>query len=159
MQNEKSIKVHQEILKAFDPKYSETTEINSQIYYRFDEINNLRKWNEWGGVDKNFKEFVADKILKICMENKFIYITGTSILPDENDNVVSFSAWDRGSVEISKEEMQIYRYALKKGIKATRKGTIFNCGNRCFNPHDLEFPEKYQKNGWNRNYTKETFLT
>ena len=41
MKNEKSIKVHQEILKAFDPKYSETTQVNDQIYYRFDEIHNL----------------------------------------------------------------------------------------------------------------------
>jgi hypothetical protein len=143
MKNEKSIKIHQEIYSTLYSKNIEKTIINDETYYRFDEINNLKKYNKWGEVDKNFKEFVAEKILKICMQNKFIFITGTSLLPVENDNVVSFSTFARGSIEIDKEEMRIYRYALRSGVKKTGKGQLFNCGSICFNPHDLKFHEQY----------------
>lgn len=110
--------------------------------------------DQYGRVEKNYRDEVAEKILKICMENKFIYITGTSVVPfgsNEEDNVVSFSRWDRGSVEVEKAEMQIYRYALAKGYKTTKKGGFFKGEKVCFNPHNLQFSEKYLHEGWKNN--------
>jgi hypothetical protein len=127
MQSELSFKVHAEILKLISSP----------------------KTDEWGKVEKKYREEIAEKILKICMENKLIFITGTSVLPTaENDNVVSFSTWDRGSVEVEKNEMRIYRYALRLGVNTTKKGVLFRDGSICFNPHGLEFPENYAKAGW-----------
>ena len=101
-----------------------------------------------------YRDEVAEKILKICMENKFIYITGTSVVPfgsNEEDNVVSFSRRDRGSIEVEKAEMQIYRYALSKNYKITKKGGFFKGNKVCFNPHALQFSEKYLHEGWKNN--------
>ena len=65
MQSELSFKVHAEILKLISSP----------------------KTDEWGKVEKKYREEIAEKILKICMENKLIFITGTSVLPTaENDN-------------------------------------------------------------------------
>ena len=127
MQSELSLKVHAEIVKLISSP----------------------KTDKFGKVEKKYREEIAEKILKICMENKFIFITGTSVLPTtENDNVVSFSARDRGSVEVEKNEMQIYRYALRCGVNTTKKGVLFRDGSICFNPHGLEFSENYTKAGW-----------
>lgn len=151
MQSEQSLEIHQKIYDVLHPtptiiNGSSGSHAGSKFFYG---ENNIEKYNKWGQLDKNYKKFYAEKILKICMENRFIFITGTSVLPTtENDNVVSFSTWDRGSVEIEKEEMQIYRYALRLGVNTTKKGVLFRDGSICFNPHDLELPENYTKAGW-----------
>ena len=152
MQNLKSLEIHQEIYDALHPTPTiiKTGSCGSLAGCKFlYGEGNIEKYNKWCKIDKNYKKFYAEKILKICMENKFIFITGTSVLPTaENDNVVSFSTWDRGSVEIEKEEMRIYRYALRLGVNTTKKGILFRDGSICFNPHGLEFPENYAKAGW-----------
>lgn len=132
MQNEISKKIHAEILKLISRP----------------------KTDQYGRAEKMYRNEVAEKILKICMENKFIYITGTSVVPfgdNEEDNVVSFSRWDRGSIEVEKAEMQIYRYALSRGYKITKKGGFFKGNKVCFNPHNLQFSEKYLQEGWKNN--------
>ena len=151
MKNLKLLEIEQKIYDAlhFTPTWVKGPCGTFERYYG---ENKMEKYNKWGQIDKNYKIFIAEKILKICIENKFIFITGTSVLNfEENDNVISFSTFDRGSVELEKEEMQIYRYALRWGVKTTKKGMIFKTGCVCFNPHSLEFPTKYFQEGWKNN--------
>ena len=153
----KSLEIEQKIYDALHPtptwvKGPCGTFAGSKIVYG---ENKLEKYNKWCQIDKNYKKFIAEKILKICIENKFIFITGTSVLNVgegfKNDNVISFSTFDRGSVELEKEEMQIYRYALRWGVNTTKKGMIFKTGCVCFNPHSLGFPTEYLQEGWKNN--------
>ena len=150
MQSLKSLEIHQEIYDALHPTPIWLNGVaGGEIVYS---EAKLEKYNEWCRIDKNYKKFIAEKILKICMENKFIFITGTSVLSGgENDNVISFSTFDRGSVELEKDEMQIYRYALRLGVQKYKKGMIYKTGCVSFNPHDLQFSEGYFLEGWKNN--------